>query len=124
MKPDNIKRRTAPRRPKGYYGNWERHQIVKAKELKMKIRHVRKRIDRYVKRHPEHMRLKTVLLLGITMKRYGFSIRRMMGELYTAWQKFVSKPHPFHGGERPTSRSTATSYPVDGGGPGSWITPV
>ena len=82
MKPDNIKRRTAPRRPKGYYGNWERHQTVKAKELKTKIRYVRKRIDKYVKRHPEHMHLKTVLLLGITMKRYGFSIRRMIGELH------------------------------------------
>ena len=55
MKPDNTKRRTAPRRPKVYCGNWERHQTVKARELKMKIRHVRKRIDRYVKRHPEHM---------------------------------------------------------------------
>ena len=73
MKPDNIKRRTAPRRPKGYYGNWERRQTVKAKELKTKIRYVRKRIDRYVKRHPEYMRLKTVLPLGITIKRYGFS---------------------------------------------------
>ena len=82
MKPDNIKRRTAPRGPKGHCGNWERHQTVRARELKMKIRHVRKRIDRYVKRHPEHMRLKTVLPLGITMKRYGFSIRRMIGELH------------------------------------------
>ena len=27
------------------------------------------------------MHLKTVLLLGITIKRYGFSIRRMVGEL-------------------------------------------
>ena len=81
MKPDNIKRRTAPRRPKGYCGNWERHQTVKAKELKTKIRYVRKRIDKYVKIHPEHMHLKTVLLPGITMKRYGFSIRRMVGEL-------------------------------------------
>ena len=81
MKPDNTKRRTAPRRPKGYCGNWERHQTVKAKELKTKIRYVRKRIDRYVKIHPEHMRLKTVLPLGITMKRYGFSLRRMAGEL-------------------------------------------
>ena len=80
MKPDNIKRRTAPRRPKGYCGNWERHQTVKARELKTKIRYVQKRIDRYVKRHPEHMHLKTVLLLGVTMKRYGFSIRRMAGE--------------------------------------------
>ena len=50
MKPDNIKRRTAPRRLKGHCGNWERHQTVKAKELKTKIRHVRKRIDKYVKR--------------------------------------------------------------------------
>ena len=55
MKPDNIKRRTAPRRPKGYCGNWERHQTVKARELKTKIRYVRKRIDKYVKIHPEYM---------------------------------------------------------------------
>ena len=82
MKPDNIKRRTTPSKPHGYYGKWERGCIVKAKELKMRIRYVRKRIDKYVKNHPEYMHLKTVLLLGIMMKRYGFSLRRMIGELH------------------------------------------
>ena len=30
MKPDSIKRRTAPSKPPGYYGKWERGCIVKA----------------------------------------------------------------------------------------------
>ena len=82
MKPDNKKRRTAKRRPAGYYGSWEREQIVKAKELKKNIKRVRKRIDKYVKTHPQYRHLKTVLLLGIMMKRYGFSLRRMIKKLY------------------------------------------
>ena len=55
---------------------------VKAKELKMNIMMVRKRIDKYMKTHPQHRHLKTVILLGIMMKRYGFSPRGMIRELY------------------------------------------
>lgn len=82
MKPDNKKRRSKKRRPDGYYGKWERGQTVKAKELKSNIKKVRRRIDRYVKTHPQHSHLKTVILLGIMMKRYGFSLRRMVAELH------------------------------------------
>ena len=35
-----------------------------------------------LKEHPEHKRLKTVIILGIMMKRYGFSLRGMISELY------------------------------------------
>ena len=82
MKPDNIKRRSKKRRPDDYYRDWERDQIVKAKELKMNIKRVRKRIDKYMKTHPQYRHLKTVILLGIMMKRYGFSLRGMIKELY------------------------------------------
>ena len=47
MKPNNIKRRSKKRRPDDYYSNWERDQIVKAKDLKMNIKRVQKRIDKY-----------------------------------------------------------------------------
>ena len=46
MKPNNIKRRSKKRRPDDYR-NWERDQIVKAKDLKMNIKRVQKRIDKY-----------------------------------------------------------------------------
>ena len=52
MKPDNIKRRSKKRRPDDYYRDWEREHIVKAKDLKMNIQRVRKRIDKYMKAHP------------------------------------------------------------------------
>ena len=35
-----------------------------------------------MKAHPEHKHLKTVIILGVMMKRYGFLLRRMMSELY------------------------------------------
>ena len=82
MKPDSMKRRSKKRRPDDYYRDWERDQIVKAKELKMNIKRVRKRIDKYMKTHPQYRHLKTVILLGIMMKRYGFSLRGMIKELY------------------------------------------
>ena len=81
MKPDNKKRRSKPRRPPGYYGKWERKQIVKARDLKMNIKKIKKRVKKYMKAHPEHGHLTTVVVLGIMMKRYGFSLRRMIGEL-------------------------------------------
>ena len=82
MKPNNIKRRSKKRRLDGYYGKWERRWIVTAKELKTSIKKVRKRVDRYVKIHPQYKHLETVILLGIMMKRYGFSLRGMITELY------------------------------------------
>ena len=82
MKPDSTKRRSKKRRPDGYCGDWERRWIVKARELKMNIKRVRKRIDRYMKTRPQYRHLKTVILLGIMMKRYGFSLRGMIKELY------------------------------------------
>ena len=35
-----------------------------------------------MKTHPQHSHLKTMILLGIMMKRYGFSLRRMVAELH------------------------------------------
>ena len=40
------------------------------------MRHVRKPIEKYVKTHPEYRHLKTIL--GIMMKRYGLSLRRIV----------------------------------------------
>ena len=48
----------------------------------MNIKRIRKRIDKYVKTHPQYGHLKTALLLGIMMKRYGFSHRGMIAELH------------------------------------------
>lgn len=82
MKPDSTKRRSRKRRPDGHCGEWEQKQIVKAKELKINIKKVRKRTGKYMKTHPQHRHLKTAILLGIIMRRYGFSLRRVMAELH------------------------------------------
>ena len=82
MKPDNIKRRSKKHRLGGYYGESERGWIVKDKELKMNIKSVRKRIDKYMRTRLQHRHLKTVILLGIMMKRYDFSLRGVRKELY------------------------------------------
>ena len=82
MKPDNKKRRSKKRRPAGYYGGWERKRIVKAKKLKRNVKKTGKWVGKYMKAHPEHKHLKAVIILGIMMKRYGFSLRGMIAELY------------------------------------------
>ena len=82
MKPDNKKRRSKKRRPAGYYGGWERKRIVKAKKLKRNVKKTGKWVGKYLKEHPKHKHLKTVIILGIMMKRYGFSLRGMIAELY------------------------------------------
>ena len=82
MKPDNKKRRSKKRRPAGYYGGWERKRIVKAKKLKRNIKKAGKWMCKYMKEHPEHKHLKTVIILSVMMKRYGFSLRWMIAELY------------------------------------------
>ena len=46
------------------------------------MRQVRKRIGKYAKIQPKHVHLKTVLLPGIMMKRYGFPRRMTIGEMY------------------------------------------
>ena len=61
-------------------------------------------------------------ITGCTPGQFAFLLE--LFDLYTAWHKFVAKPRPFHGSERPMPQSTATSNLVDGGGPGSWLTPV
>lgn len=82
MKPDNKKRRSKKRRPDGHCGEWEQEQTVKARELKMNIKKVREWTGRYMKAHPQYRHLRTVVLLGIMMKRYGFSLRGMVAELH------------------------------------------
>ena len=82
MKPDNKKRRSKKRRPAGYYGGRELKRIVKAKKLKRNVKKTGKWVGKYMKEHPEHKHLKTVIILGVMMKRYGFLFRRMIAELY------------------------------------------
>ena len=55
---------------------------MKAKKLKRNVKKAGKWVGKYLKEHPEHKRLKTVIILRIMMKRYGFSLRGMISELY------------------------------------------
>ena len=82
MKPDNKKRRKRPRRQDGYFGNWERKRVLKAKKLKREFRKIRTWVDRYLKDHPEYRHLRTVIMLWMMMKRYTLSLRGMIDELY------------------------------------------
>ena len=82
MKPDNEKRRKKPRRPDGYFGEWEQNRLIKAKKLKREFKKIRSWIKRYLKSHPEHEHLKSVMMLWAMMKRYCLSIRGMIDELY------------------------------------------
>ncbi len=82
MNPDNKKRRSGKRKPAGYCGGWGRKRVVKAKKLKRNVKNVRKRISKYMKARPEYGHREAVFMLGIMMKRYGFSLRGMMSELY------------------------------------------
>ena len=82
MKPDNKKRRKRPRRPDGYFANWEQKRVLKAKNLKRELKKIRTWIDRYLKDNPKYRHLKSVMMLWIMMKRYNLSIRVMIAELY------------------------------------------
>ena len=75
MKPDNKKRRSKKRRPDGYRGGRERKRMVNAKGLKRNVKKVGKRMGRHAKAYPECGRLKTVTMLGIMVRRYGFPPR-------------------------------------------------
>ena len=66
----------------GYYGGWARNRIVKAKEIMRNVRKAGKLVGKHEKARPKHERLKAAIMLGIMMKRYGFSLREMMPELY------------------------------------------
>ena len=82
MKPDNKKRRKKQRRLAGYFGDWEKKRILKAKQLKCELKKIRAWIKTYLESHPEHTHLRPVLMLWIMMKRYGLSIRGMICEMY------------------------------------------
>ncbi len=82
MKPDNKKRRKRPRRQDGYFGDWERERVIKAKKLKREFKKIRTWIDRYLKGNAEYRHLKSVIMLWIMMKRYSLSIRDMITELH------------------------------------------
>ena len=75
MKPDNKKGRSKKRGPAGYYGGWARNRIVKAKEIMRNVRNAGKLVGKHEKARPKHEHLETAIMLGIMMKRYGFSLR-------------------------------------------------
>ena len=82
MKPDNIKRRKGQRRPANYYRDWERKKKLKAKHFKANLKKVKKWVNKNMKGVLGSPCLCAALMLWVMMKRYGFSLRGMVGELY------------------------------------------
>ena len=76
------KRWKKPRRPDGYFREWEQNRLIKTKKLKREFKKIRAWIKRYLKSHPEHEHLKPVMMLWAMMKWYCLSIRGMIDELH------------------------------------------
>lgn len=69
MKPDNKKRQKRPRRPGGYFGDWER---------KREFKKIRTRVGRYLMGRPEYRHPRSAMMPWMMMERYGLSIRGMI----------------------------------------------
>ena len=80
MKPDNKKRQKRPRRPDGYFGDWERKRVPKAGKPKREFKKIQTRVGRYLMGRPEYRHPRSAMVSWIMrmMKRYGLSIRGMI----------------------------------------------